>query len=153
MNYFFYMLIFRNSHFAHIESKVLIYHIFSVIILSVSLLLFLFFNHTENHFLASIACIFAHGIYSLTFLELWTLAQISYSKDIILAARDQQLNRQGIVYLVKVGDKKRKARLQALLSSGLVDCKKGNWFLTRRGRFLASFLNFILWLVSFKSVG
>lgn len=87
-----------------------------------------------------------HGIYSLTFLELWALADGGYSlaiMDYLEFRRD--LDEQTILSeLVRLGTAKKQERVVALLRMGFVASRDQRYCLTRRGRLMAAFISFIV---------
>ena len=96
-----------------------------------------------------------YGIYSLSFLELWTLSQISYSREILVKAKNGIIseNNDYFVQLQNLGDQKRVARLNSLKSKRIIFIKNNAWHLTKLGLFIANILNIILWLPNIKNRG
>ena len=96
-----------------------------------------------------------HGIYSVSFLELWSLAQGGYSLSILeksasganLAA--PRLRRE----LEEIGDAKRRERLAALRSLGLIAGDPEQLGLTASGRLCHTALRTITVLANLQSVG
>lgn len=96
-------------------------------------------------------CASLQGIYAMTFLEAWSLSEGSYSSSIL-----GHLNRrQGVdeVALRNIGAAKRVARSDNLVSLGLLAHDGGNLLITSKGRKLAKFLAFSLWLIDVKQSG
>lgn len=94
------------------------------------------------HVAATVTLIIAiHGIYSLTFLELWALADGSYSLRILsrIAVPQSQakLNMQD---LVQLGAEKTRSRLDGLQRLKLITQSEGRYRLTWRGRIVAACL-------------
>jgi hypothetical protein len=93
-------------------------------------------------FLTAVAIAAAHGIYSISFLELWALASGSYSFIILRginsggAADAEKI----IAELGAVGDSKKDQRVASLERLGLISRNEGKLSLTGRGRVVASFL-------------
>ena len=83
-----------------------------------------------------------HGIYSLSFLELWSLTEGSYSLSIL--EHVEQMTRQGravdVSRLEGVGGSKKEQRLGSLRRLGLVQYTGDQVALTRRGRWIAGML-------------
>jgi uncharacterized membrane protein len=146
-----YFLFFREK--ARTEVKILGYHLslclFLVIITS------LFIKSQYSSFSAIILLASIYGIYSLSFLELWTLSQISYSREILLKARNGKIseNNDNFITLQNLGEQKRIARLNSLKIKRVVILKNGLWHLTFLGQFIAYFLSIILWLPNIKNRG
>ena len=148
-----YVVRFRHSKLAASERAIFLFHFFSAFALGVASAVIVFAFPSEDVVAAAFACVSAHGIYSLTFLELWTLAQISYSRDVLLRARGSDLDEAAIAALASVGEAKRVARLNALSKSGLVRREGAKWSLTAKGRFGALILRVILSLPAVQSPG
>jgi hypothetical protein len=95
-----------------------------------------------------IAALFAgglHGIYSLSFLELWSLTQGSYSLGILarIAQNGGQASGQELATLQGIGATKQAERRGALHRLGLTQLDGAPTF---RGRLAAVPLRAILWL-------
>jgi hypothetical protein len=97
----------------------------------------------------------AHGIYSLSFLELWSLAEGSYSLQILRAIETQQLqSSEAVVALLSdVGERKKNQRLGSLEALNLVS-RDGNVLeLTAAGRLISRSLRAIRWLTNLQDTG
>jgi hypothetical protein len=83
-----------------------------------------------------------HGIYSLTFLELWALAEGGYSLAILRELH--RVERLGIAFdpttLYDLGSSKRSTRGASLVRLGLCRERHGQFVLTPRGRAAAALL-------------
>lgn len=86
-----------------------------------------------------------HGIYSLSFLELWSLTQISYSLQILRAVGDahEPVGVDQLTELHALGGRKQTARTEDLGRLGL---RRADGSATLLGGMLAAALRFILWL-------
>lgn len=87
-----------------------------------------------------------HGIYSLSFLELWSLSQGSYSLSILTAVeRDPTLEslQPDAARLGAIGQQKRTARLVSLQRLGLLNTHEAA---TPTGRMVAALINGIITL-------
>ena len=84
-----------------------------------------------------------HGIYSLSFLEMWALSDGGYSLRIL-----DQINRQGTFAdfksLETLGASKKQYRLDSLKRLGFLRADPEGLALTPRGRAAAAFLNFFV---------
>lgn len=96
-----------------------------------------------------------HGIYSTSFLELWSLAQGGYSIAIVTGLESGAgLTRADIITeFARIGDAKKSNRLSALMNSSLIQRSGDSWELTGRGRLLALLLTSLLWLANIKKSG
>lgn len=89
-----------------------------------------------------------HGIYSISFLEVWSLTQGSYSLSILdLVARSRvPATLQSIAPLHAVGPRKRTARNAGLVSLHLLQpAPGGRTTLTAFGQVAARLIRFLLW--------
>jgi len=92
-----------------------------------------------------------HGIYSLSFLELWSLAQGGYSLSVIrsVADADARGTEPDFSYLYQIGETKLRERIAALQRLGLVRREHGRVSLTNWGRAVADILfGLRLWIGS-----
>lgn len=99
--------------------------------------------------------VFAHAIYSLSFLELWALADDSFSLAIL-----RHLLRYGEVHdaaafqgLASIGVRKQRVRLKEVLSLGLVRSRGEQLVLTNLGRFIAGLAVVFLRIPGIKRFG
>lgn len=150
-----YWAILRNDPRLSTERGILLYHLISAILVTAIGLGILTFGTGGSLVRAALfAAIAFHGIYSLTFLELWTLSQISYSRDVLsLVSRENITRARAIAALSTVGDRKKADRLRSLLKLGLVRRTENAWTLSRRGLGAALILRILLWLPDSRSNG
>jgi hypothetical protein len=94
-----------------------------------------------------------HGIYSLSFLELWSLAQGGYSLALLRSLTAGTLDRGDLVdRLAAIGERKRRDRLVGLQSGGLVT-RTEPLALTPRGRVLAGIARLIREFAGYRGAG
>lgn len=93
-----------------------------------------------------------HGIYSLSFLELWSLSEGSYSIQML----DRVERSGGVVEggdfsdLEAIGSTKKQVRLESLVRLGLIE-RVGNRYEARaRGRLMGAFLRALVWWVNIR---
>jgi len=125
------------------ERGVFLYHLLPAAGMSLVLLVLSWANDTTSA--AAAAMIALHGVYSLSFLELWSLAEGSYSLSILAFVYDPDrrstLAQGGVSILEQIGEHKQQNRIGALLRLGLVQRQGGCIALTARGRVLARALD------------
>jgi hypothetical protein len=100
---------------------------------------------------AAWAAIGLHGLYSLSFLELWSLAEGSYTLAIL--GRVEALGATGLLesaQLVSLGEAKRRARVQDLQRLRVVRCNPDGLRLTAWGRLIAAVLAGVAWIANVK---
>jgi hypothetical protein len=97
-----------------------------------------------------VAVVALHGIYSVSFLELWSLAEGGYSLQIL--ERLDRAERQGqpanVEELRAIGAAKQSNRLAGLASIGLVRQDDGRLELTAGGKIVASLFALLAWLTN-----
>src|SRR5262249_24097734 len=103
----------------------------------------------------AIGLIVIHGIYSLSFSELWTLSEGSYSMSILTGiASCEMLSRNALIdAFAGIGDAKKGDRLSVLLKLSLAYRDGNHWRLTFRGRIVANLLSILVWLAAIKKRG
>lgn len=103
-----------------------------------------------------VAVVMLHGIYSLSFLELWALADDSYSVA-IMEIVDQRGTAGGaalIQGLEAIGMSKQTSRLDALQAIGLVrPGRDGTFALTSKGRVAVGLGRTLLFLANVRQYG
>lgn len=148
-----YFLSLRHKSWLGNERGILLFHVYSAsLLVFIAFATFLAFPTTQ-FVAAAIAGIFAHGIYSLTFLELWSLSQISYSQEVLIRASFKGLDKQAIEELVEIGENKRKDRLTGLERSGLIQLSENYWKLTLLGKLVAMCLKLVQLIPNMRSPG
>lgn len=97
----------------------------------------------------------AHGIYSLTFLELWSLSQISFSREILACvAKHGAIPRNTTPSeLRRIGDTKKAGRIDSLLRLGLLRSERETIGLTVKGVVVAKTLRLMAWIANLKHIG
>jgi hypothetical protein len=96
-----------------------------------------------------------HGIYSLSFLELWSLTQGSFSLSILdrVAGARAPVTFEDIARLGEIGAVKRSARNGGLLSLGLLrQAPGGGVKLTAAGSACARLVQLLLWLAGGRAL-
>jgi hypothetical protein len=149
-NFLAYTVIFRLIPFFRTESGIFLAHVVSFVVL-VSLVSAQAVLGSEGLWinLPRITLAFSlHGIYSLSFLELWSLTQGSYSLSILglVAGAGRPVNLQVIEPLCAIGPVKRTSRNAALVSFRLLrKTGDGKTRLTPAGHFCATGIRWLLW--------
>jgi hypothetical protein len=95
-------------------------------------------------------------LYSLSFLELWTLAEGSYSLQILLRVSQQpSISREEIVASCEaIGADKKRNRLHDLQALGLIaQDPDGTFKLAAMGRMLVDMLSLIMRLTTIREAG
>jgi hypothetical protein len=105
--------------------------------------------------LTIVALVSLHGIYSVSFLEIWSLAQGSYSMSVLSGIKDKKsiLRKDLVDSFSEIGDAKKNNRLAALIELGLVCQEKNKFSLTKKGKVIALILRFFHWVPNLKNTG
>lgn len=97
----------------------------------------------------------AHGIYSLSLLELWTLAEGGYSLSILIEYERARKagTKPDFDNFTTIGDSKKLDRLSGLEKMGLLRNSGSSVSLTNLGTVAAAFLGVIVWLANVQEGG
>jgi hypothetical protein len=149
-----YLVYLRHVPALRTEKGILLFHLLSFL---VALALASAFGQAleGGAFTAVLAVAAAHGLYSLSFLELWSLAQGSYSFKILSAIGDApgRSPESIVATLSQVGEEKKDQRLSSLHKLQLVEQVDGHVRLTRLGRLAATFIRLLRWLANLRETG
>jgi hypothetical protein len=153
LHFFVYALVLRHRSTFQTERGIFLYHLVSALLITTSAAFSCVLFASEPMFAAAVGIVAAHGIYSVSFLELWSLSQGSYSLSIMAGTR-KVLSRADLVDIFsRIGNEKKEGRIAGLSSSGLVHRDGGSWRLTAAGRVLANLLRVFLWLANIRERG
>jgi hypothetical protein len=136
----------RHIPFFRTERGIFLYHAVSATLFSIAALGTCVIAFNDVTLAVTLGLVAAHGIYSLSFLELWSLAQGSFSIGIIAGAQSgSSLSRAPLIEsFARIGDHKKCNRLATLSKLGLIEHHDGSWMLTSRGVLLGKLLASLL---------
>jgi len=149
-----YIAVFRYLRVCDAERTIVIYHglafaaVFAVVALA--------FARGTIGFAAACGLLALQYLYSLSFLELWTLAEGSYSLQILLrVSRRASISREEILASCEsIGAAKKRNRLDDLQSLKLIAvCQDGTFKLSPMGRMLVDTLSSIMRLTTIRQAG
>lgn len=150
---FIYILVLRHMR-AYVQEKVIfLYHVVPAAAVACILLwLRVVDMHREVSEAVIAVVISLHGIYSLSFLELWSLAEGSYSLSIVehvdtVHAAGAEID---LAALQRIGVEKRENRIRILQWLRLVVRRGDHLELTPPGRLFAVALSVIAWIANVK---
>lgn len=145
-----YFAVLRHLQAFRSERTIFLYHALSAIGVSLVVIGSLFVPGSDVDLVWVIGVIALHGIYSTTFLEIWSLAEGGYSLQIVEhIARANRLGQEpDAEALQAIGIAKQGNRLAGLVSIGLVRQEAGRVALTPLGRVLASCFASLAWLTN-----
>jgi hypothetical protein len=95
-------------------------------------------------------------IYSMSFLEVWSLAEGSYSLQILLQVAQHPTKHKSAVIAAtsSIGARKKQNRLRSLMEMGLAcETHRNEVRLTSRGRLVTAFFRAIKFLANIKAAG
>ena len=145
-----YVVVLRRLPAFRREGVIFAYHALSAVAVTLVVLLEPLVLGVPFDFERIVAVVGLHGIYSTSFLELWSLAEGGYSLQIL--ERLDRAERRGepadIEALRAIGAAKQGNRLAGLSSIGLVRQTAGRVELTGTGRAVASVLALLAWLTN-----
>ena len=134
MHFIFYLIVGRNLAVLKGERAIFLFHFISFVLIAITALLSAIMLQKPDIFITLCAVCALHGIYSLSFLELWSLSQGGYSLT-ILRSTPIELNYESdlINGLENLGNSKFNDRLQSVQKLGLVAQQGNKVSITRRG--------------------
>lgn len=146
---------FRNQVFFRTERGILLFHLAPALAVPVGVLMATADQGPAMAALLTFSAAAAHGIYSLTFLELWALAEGSFSLPILRAIRAGGNGGAAAVVaeLTALGDRKKAKRARSLLELSLASEKAGVLRLTPRGRLVAMLFHVLRRLANLSDTG
>lgn len=155
MHFLAYLLVLRRTDMFRSERAIFLYHFLPALIVSLIVLVASIVGFSESTLASAVLFISLQGIYSLSFLELWSLAQGGYSISILISVG--AASREGITpdfsALESIGAGKRASRLEDLQRLGLIRRRDGMVRLTAIGIVVANFFGLMAWLVDIKQTG
>jgi hypothetical protein len=137
------------------EKVVFRLHLFSVAVVALAALALIRSGAVDQAWAAAVAVLSLHGIYSISFLELWSLSQGGFSLNILeKAANGHGLgDPESMAALEAIGDEKRLNRLRALRSLGLIRDRPQSIALTPAGRMCRLVFRAVTWAANLRSLG
>jgi hypothetical protein len=138
VHFLLYIAILRHSGAFRSEHRVLLYHVASAVIVTTGALV-AYALGIGLDFAQLCGIISAHGIYSLSFLEIWALSEGGFSLRILteIADRDHVTAAELERRFLSLSARKKDERLASLVRLGLLDKIGDRLHTTRRGIFAA----------------
>ncbi len=138
-----YVLWLRRLELLRTEKGIFLYHFGSAVITGVAAVIAAFIDPAAFGIAGCVLVLSAHGIYSLSFLELWSLAQGGYSLSIIagIAQAEAAGTEPDFSGLAAIGASKQADRVAALERLGLIATTGERITLTPRGSAIAAVLH------------
>jgi hypothetical protein len=150
-----YALVFRRLPAIQSEKGVFLFHFFSACFLPLAVFGFNFGLGLSFATLCAATALAAHGIYSLSFLELWALSDGSFSYMVLSAIeRDPAADERRIVAeLSAIADRKKGQRLRTLAGFQLIRLEDDKVALTPRGVHVARAIRAIRGIANLSGTG
>jgi hypothetical protein len=148
-----YVLVFRTWRSFSRESTIFGYHFVSFCVLCGASLAGLAVSGLDLSMALPLAAVgvAAHAIYSLSVLELWALADASYSLNVLRHTHaDGAID---VASLAAVGTSKKDNRVRGLVRLGLARETNGRFEPTGRGRLVATLLRAVAWPANLQQYG
>jgi hypothetical protein len=144
----------ERAAFRH-EAVIFGYHFWSAVALTTVSCVSWALKPTFEQAAAVVAAVALHGIYSTSFLELWSLSEGGYSLRILRMLEDArpaglELDRGA---LQAIGARKKGNRISGLLRLGLARRTWDQLELTSFGRGVGAVLSSIAWLANLRELG
>lgn len=138
-----YVLVLRRLALFRTEKGIFLYHFVSAVLVCSGAVVAGFVDPEGFGLAGFVVVLSVHGIYSLSFLEAWSLAQGGYSLSIMAGvARAEATDGQpDFSALVAIGKSKQDERVAALQALRLVQVSSGRLSLASRGVIVAALLH------------
>ena len=135
-----YVLWLRHLAILRTEKGIFLYHFASAAITVVVAVIAAFINPIEFGIAGCFLILSVHGIYSLSFLELWSLAQGGYSLTIISGIAQAKVTgtELDLFYLAAIGESKQADRVASMERLNLISIAGESITLTPRGSAIAA---------------
>jgi hypothetical protein len=151
-----YVLWGRKSAYFTAESHIFLFHALPGVVVTAIAGSAWLLAPSQDSFAAFVFVVSLQGIYSISFLELWSLAQGGYSISILGEIARAQANgvTPDLDALGSIGMDKQRGRLDGLARLGLLSLSgDGRHGLTRRGRLVASAIAAIRRTANLRDMG
>jgi hypothetical protein len=150
-----YVFALRSRPFFQSERGIFLYHFVSATLFTLAAFAAAAIRFSDAALAIATGLSAIHAIYSISFLELWTLAEGSYSMSILTGIASQGiLSRNRLIdAFARIGDAKKANRLSVLSALSLAGRDSNQWRLSARGRLVAYVLNVLVWLAAIQKRG
>ena len=141
-----YVLFLRRIGAFGTEKGIFLYHFISALLTGALGLLGAVSEYSQAGYASLVLMLSSHGIYSVSFLELWSLAHGGYSLSVIASIAEAEATggEPDFSHLEKIGETKQRERIADLVRMGLVEKTGTTIALTRRGKNVSKVLRGIL---------
>jgi len=150
-----YTFVCRKLHIFQSEQGIFFFHAVSACFVLIAAAVGAFSSDSLHAMPVILGVAAMHGIYSLSFLELWSLSQGSYSREVVEGVLSGHTAESDVVAsLAVVGDRKKLARLKGLETLCLLSVSShGKVQLRSAGTVVSAGLRVLRWLANLHSTG
>lgn len=150
-----YLTLVRHSSVLRQEREIFLYHSSSFAALLLAASVACVVTTSTAMVKAAFGALSLHAIYSISFLEAWSLSQISYSIAILDAIETTPgLDVAGATQkFAETGNAKKASRLASLQRLGLIVIRHGQAALAPRGQAVAGVLALLRWIANLRDTG
>ena len=155
LNFLIYIFNYRYRKIGKTEKGIFLFQLISLLMLT-GIILFVARNLNLETFITVIfLTVSLHSIYSLSFLEIWSLSEGGYSLQILQIINNNSgvLPKKSFEILVKVGDEKKQKRIESLKKLDLVKIDEKYISLSSSGLIASNIVNFFRLLTNVKESG
>jgi hypothetical protein len=148
-----FLTVFRRMHAFFTETRIFLYHLISVVLLTAVLAVMAAADWGGwTELLGSVAL---HGIYSLTSLEAWALADGGISGRILssLAGAEGAQSCHDLQWTIAYAERKKRYRLLSVRTLGLVNADDGALSLSLPGWVVVTGFLLLCWLTNTRRIG
>lgn len=154
IHFLLYMLVLRRQGPASPETAILRLHIFSFVTLLLAGVAYVVSALDSENVAGLFAALALHAIYSMTFLEAWSVTQGSFVFWTLSRIDAAQGRSPDLRKLEQVGAAKQTKRLQDLASLGLIHCGQDSaWELTWLGRLTHAVVELLAFVTNIRRSG
>lgn len=150
-----YVALLRDASIFRKEWPIFLYHAIPASMVAAFALSMMVIDGGESRFARAAIVVGIQGIYSLSFLELWSLSQGGYSLRILaaIAEAEHERGKNKLFNGEQFGETKRAARIAGLRRLGLIRLTGDHYILTTEGRLAAGALGAVARLSGIRQMG
>jgi hypothetical protein len=150
-----YFVFWRHVRVFGNERTIFLYHLVSFVLCCSVFALRVCYPDTQDVVMELLFVAATHGIYSLSFLELWSLSEGGYSLRILTELEEARKTGRcsDLDEFERIGDKKKHSRLGGLQALGMLRPEASHVTLTKVGSVVAQFLGVIAMMANVKNEG
>ncbi len=154
LHFILFVALVRHLRVVRSEKGILLYHILSCACVGLGVVAWGVVTGSEAMLSALLAAAGLHGMYSMSFLAMWSSAEGGFSLRMMKALEHGPRTRQDVMAeFVSLGDSKRSTRLAVLERAGWIRQQDGLYRPTGAGLLLASVMRIMHRVNDFESTG